>query len=204
MNMEIVVTGQTIHNFYVTVTDELGNSKEFDIASGLLIDETQLDEEIDTAAATEHFWAQAALFVEYHADEVEKINYAQFTAHCEKYARYYLRGLGEKTNTDKAKDKVATLLFSKSATDKQRQEYIEIAYHGHKLEYDRIGISPWSQEEFESEMYSYPFFEDAEATVLAERYLAKQVRAIAQAFNNKSWTLKSKAATLRAAKEANL
>lgn len=201
--MEITVTGQTIKNFFVTVTDDT-STEEYDIASMLVIDESNMDQEIDAAAATEHFWAQAALTAEHTADTIENINYAQYAAHCERFARYYIRGLGEKTDTEKAKSKVAILLFSQMTSDARRQEFIEIAYKGHENEFTKVGLVPWSLKEFAEEMYSYPPFEEAEATVLAVRHHAKQIRTIASAFNQKSWTLKSKAATLRAARESNL
>lgn len=196
--MQVEISGQTPETFLVTV-----DSQVFDIASLLIVNEHNLEEEVRSCAAYEHFWAQVTLDAQKAFEEFERVQYAQYQAHVEKYARYYLKGLGEKTLTEKAKEKTAILIFSKPADNRGHDD--QIAYRGYAEECQRVGVEPLTVEQFREEMYMYEgTYEDAEATFLGLKYKSEKLRAISSAFNSKSFNIKSRAADRRAMIGSNI
>lgn len=197
--MKIEITGQSLDEYMVEVSDDQGRTETFNVQALLNIDEESLEQEVSTCAAVEHFWQQVAIDADKEAEEFERVSYAQFEAHCDRFARYYIKGLGEKVGTEKAKDKAAVLIFSEKA---DQSHFSSVAYKGYEEECRKVGVKPKAQMEFDEEMYSFPTFEETEQVLLALQYKAKHLRAVASAFNAKAWSVKTKAADLRASKEA--
>lgn len=201
--MEVTIHGQTTQNFRVTVSDEHGN-EDFIISDLLVVSEADLEREVRECAALEHFWHQLAIDAELAKEKFETIDYAQYSAHIERYAKYYLKGSGEKNPTVGAREKAAVLIFSKNISDSQ-DEYVEAAYKGYTAEVSLIGVKPKNIAEFKDEMYLYdPSYEDAQTHLLALQHKANQLRAISAAFNTKSWSVKTLAADRRAAMQSNI
>jgi len=200
--MDIVVHGQTTQNFRVTVSDAHG-TEDYIISDMLVVDEHDIDREVRDCAAMEHFWHQLAIDAELAKDQFEKIDYAQYLAHIEKYAKYYLKGSGEKNPiSGTAKDKAAVLIFSLKA---DQEECATTAYKGYTSEAAAIGLKPKLLEVFREEMYLYEAtYEDAQTHLLSLEYKAKQLHAISAAFNTKSWSIKTIAADRRAAMQSNI
>ena len=198
--MEVIVHGQTTANFRVEVSDDHG-TQEFIISDDLVVS-ADLEREIRDCAAQEHFWNQLAVDAEHYKAEFEKIQYAQFCAHTEKYARYYLKGNGEKTMTVSSKENTAILIFSEDA---DRKAAVEMAYRGYTAECSSVGVRPMSKDDFQEDMYIFAAtYEDAQARLLALQHKAAQLRAISAAFNTKSWSIKTMAANKRAELQSNV
>lgn len=200
--MEVVIHGVTTQNFVVKITDDAGREDEFDIASQLTIDERDLEREIRDAAASEHFWHQIAIDAEHAREKFEKTDYAQFIAHTEKYARYYLKGSGEKNPTGAAKENTAVLIFSKNA---DREEAAIVAHKGYSAEASLIGTKAKNLNEFQDDMYCYgPTYEDAQLHLLALKHKASRLKAVSNAFTTKTWSIKMLAAEERARMQSRL
>ena len=201
MSINVIIHGQTTQDFRIVVSDEHGN-EEFIISEMLVVDESDLEREVRECSAQEHFWSQLAIDAELAKDRFEKIDYAQYMAHIEKYAKYYLKGSGEKNPTVAAKENAAVLIFSKNAN---QDEYAEIAYKGYVAEVSGIGLTPKSAEEFKEEMYIYaPSYEDAQTHLLSLQHKTRQLKAISAAFNNKIWSIRTLAADRRATLQSNI
>lgn len=199
--MKVEITGHSLDQYLVTVEDASGKKEEFNVQTLLDIDEATLDQEVSTCAAVEHFWQQVAIDADFEYEEFKRVSYPQYEAHCDRYARYYIKGLGEKVGTEKAKDKVAVLVFSEQA---DRAHYSAVAFKGYQEECSKVGVRAKGEQEFDEEMYTYPSFEETEQVLLAFEYKARHLRAVASAFNQKVWSVKTKAADLRASKEARV
>lgn len=198
--MEVIVYGQTTANFRVEVRDASG-TEEFLVSEDLVVSE-DLEREIRDCAAQEHFWNQLAVDAEYARASFEKIEFAQFSAHTEKYATYYLKGNGEKTLTVSSKENTAILLFSKDAN---QEEAAEVAYRGYTAECSKVGVKPRDKDDFTEEMYIFAAtYEEAQARLLALTHKASQLRAISSAFETKSWSIKTMAANKRAELQSNV
>src|SRR6266478_832945 len=193
--MEVTVKGQSIKSFTVVVEDN-SHVESFNISKELTLDENDLDREMRDSAADEHFWHQLAIDAEYEKDQFEKIQYAQYMAHVEKYARYYLKSVDKKEPSGAAKESAAIRLFSANVN---QDEAAVPAFKGYTEEARSVGVKPMTLEEFQDEMFQFgPTYEDAVARLLSLQYKANQLRAISAAFNTKSWSVKTMAANERA------
>lgn len=198
--MDVAIHGQTISNFNVTVTDASGAARMFDIAAELVVSD-DLDLEVRDAAAKEHFFHQLAIDAEAEQADFEKTFYDPYLAHTEKYARYYLKGSGEKNPTGTAKEKCAALLFGVEVDETAEAA---VAYIGYKEEMGKIGIKPVTEVEFAAQMYRYDNMVSIERLHLALKHKTAQLRAVSSAFNTKSWSVKTAAADRRAMMGANI
>jgi len=199
--MEVTVKGQSIKSFTVVVEDN-SHVESFNISKELTLDENDLDREMRDSAADEHFWHQLAIDAEYEKDQFEKIQYAQYMAHVEKYARYYLKSVDKKEPSGAAKESAAIRLFSANVN---QGEAAVPAFKGYTEEARSVGVKPMTLEEFQDEMFQFgPTYEDAMGRLLALQYKANQLRAISAAFNTKSWSVKTMAANERAKLQSNI
>ncbi len=199
--MEVTVKGQSIKSFTVVVEDN-SHVESFNISKELTLDENDLDREMRDSAADEHFWHQLAIDAEYEKDQFEKIQYAQYMAHVEKYARYYLKSVDKKEPSGAAKESAAIRLFSANVN---QDEAAVPAFKGYTEEARSVGVKPMTLEEFQDEMFQFgPTYEDAVARLLSLQYKANQLRAISAAFNTKSWSVKTMAANERAKLQSNI
>jgi len=202
--MEVIVQGQSTKNFLIIVKDEHGED-QFNISDLLLIDENDLEREVKHCAADEHYWHQLAIDADHQREEFEKIDYAQYIAHTEKYAKYYLKGSGDKNFTGAARESAAMLIFSRKATEDDKKVYAETAYKGYTSETSSIGVKSKSLGEFTDDMFLYdPTYEDAQTHLLALKHRAERLKAVSSAFNTKSWSIKTLAADRRAAMQSNI
>ena len=196
--MKVVVRGQTLENFIVEV-----DGQQFDIHHELVVDDTSgatLGREQRDAAAKEHFWAQIALEAERDMEDFDKTFFAGFTAHVERYARYYLRARGDRDPTGSSKEKTAVLLFSQNVDEDDRVANGRVAYLGYLEEMKNVA----SQVDFLAKMYEYDTMEVNERLRLALSYKTKQLKAVSAAFNTKSWSIKTLAADRRALIASNI
>lgn len=201
--MKTTIKGQTITTFKIEVEDATGQKQEFDIAAELEIGE-DLDIETRSAAAKEHFWAQLALEAENDLEEFDKTWYAVYTAHTERFARFYLRAQGDKNPTGTAKEKAAALLYSETGADNQRANAFT-AYQSYMEEVVRVGVKPMSEDDFREEMFKYDqAMEDIERIRQGMRHKAHQLKAVSAAFNTKTWSIKGLAADKRARMGAHI
>lgn len=199
--MEVIIEGQTISNFNVKIADGK-RSETFDIQEQLAVVDASLDLEVRDAAAQEHFWNQIAITAEEECREFEGTFYNQYLAHTEKYARYYLKGSGEKNPTGVAKEKCASLIF---ADEVDEMAEAAVAYLGYKEEMGKISIRPITEVEFHGAMYHYgDSYEQVERNRLALEFKAKRLKAVSAAFNTKSWSVKTAAADRRALMGAHI
>lgn len=200
--MEVEIKGVTTQNFVVEITDDRGRTEDFDIAQQLVIEEHDLEREIRDAAASEHFWHQLAIDAEMARERFEKTDYAQFIAHTEKFARYYLKGSGEKNPTGAAKENTATLIYAKNAN---QEEAATFAHKGYVAEAAVIGMKAKPLDEFREEMYCYePTYEDAQLHLITLKHKASRLKAVSNAFTTKTWSIKMLAAEQRAKMQSNL
>lgn len=200
--MKITVKGQTIETFVVVVEDATGAIEEFDIAQLLVVNDGDLERETRDAAACEHFWNQIAIDAEMQLEEFDKTFYTTYGAHTERFARFYLKAQGDKNPTGTAKEKTASLLYTESA---DKDACAHIAYQAYSEEMGKIGVESFTEAEFKDEMYLYEqSMEQIERIRLAMRHKAAQLKAVAAAFNTKSWSIKTLAADRRASKSANV
>lgn len=196
--MDIDIKGQSLDRFIVTITDDT-RTEEFNIPQLLNIEDDNINARVQAIAAQEHFWHQLALEAELAADTFEKSSYATFLAHHDKFARWYMKGIGDKNFTNTAKESVVINLFSASGHGTNRDEYIATAYVGYESECEKIAIPKMTKEQFSEEMYTYePTWEDGIERLLSLRHRAAQLKTIANAFGNLAWNLKSLAADKRA------
>jgi hypothetical protein len=190
-----------IQNFRITVEDATGQIEEFDIAQELLVGD-DLDIEMRTAAAKEHFWSQVALDAENALEDFDKTWYSVYSAHTEKFARYFLKAQGDKTPTVTAKEKAATLLYS---VDGDSKSGAYIAYQAYTEEMVKVGVQPVSDDLFREEMYKYDqTMEDIERIRIAMKHKASQLKTVSSAFNTKTWSIKGLAADKRARMGAHI
>jgi hypothetical protein len=202
--MKVIVHGQTIENFRITVEDATGQVQEFDIAAELVVGE-DLDVETRDAAAKEHFWSQIALDAERDLEEYDKTFYNTYGAHTERFARYYLKAQGDKNPTGTAKEKSASLLFSENVDEDGQKANAFIAYQAYIEEMAKVGVKKVPEADFRELMYSYEDpMEGIERMRLGMRYKHNQLKAVAAAFNTKSWSIKTLAADKRARLGANI
>lgn len=202
--MEVTVNGQSTKNFTIVVSDEHG-TEEFDISALLVVDEHDLEREVKECAADEHFWHQLAIDADHEREQFEKIDYAQYIAHTEKYAKYYLKGSGDKNFTGAARESAAMLIFSNKATDDDKRVYAETAYKGYSSEASSVGVKSKNIADFTDDMFLYdPSYEDAQTHLLALKHKAERLKAVFSAFNTKSWSVKTLAADRRAAMQSNI
>jgi hypothetical protein len=193
--VKTTIQGQTITTYRITVEDATGQIDTFDIAQDLVIGE-DLDIETRQAAAKEHFWAQLALEAENDLEEFDKTFYAIYSAHTEKFARYFLKAQGDKNPTGTAKEKGAALLYSENADQKGGAH---VAYQAYIEDMAKVGVKPTSEDLFREEMYKYEeTMEQIECIRLAMRHKAGQLKAVSAAFNTKTWSIKGLAADKRA------
>lgn len=193
--MKVTIRGHSLSEFVVSVEDDSGQTEEFRIDQMLVVDDQNLEAEVSNAAATEHFWAQIALDAKNDLEMFKNIQFAQYEAHLDKYARYYLKAVGEKPLTNTAKERAGVLLFSR---DVNQDECAKIAYAGYLDDCKKVGVTPLSLLDFQEEMYIYDIsYEDAQTKILSMEYHYNRLQKIADAMNNKSWTIKSKAANER-------
>ena len=200
--MKVVVKGQTLENFIVEV-----DGQQFDIHHGLVVDDTSgatLGREQRDAAAKEHFWAQIALEAERDMEDFDKTFFAGFTAHVERYARYYLRARGDRDPTGSSKEKTAVLLFSQNVDEDDRVANGRVAYLGYLEEMKKVGLNIVPQVDFLAKMYEYDTMEVNERLRLALSFKAKQLKAVSAAFGTKSWSIKTLAADRRALIASNI
>jgi len=196
--MDVKIEGPFVHQFRIEVTDNLGNVTHYNMHDELLIHEEDLEKEIQEISAKEHFWAQMAIFAENAQEEFEKTWYAVYRAHVEQHVRWYLAGSGEKAATNTARDRIAYQLFGRDQEAETRQRNITLAYKGYTYEQKNIGIDPKSLAVFEQVMYSYEqSIEDVELMLVYLKKRAQQLRAVANAFSAKAWSLKTLAAMRR-------
>src|SRR5947207_8336870 len=178
--MEVTVKGQSIKSFTVIVVDDYSNTETFNISQELTLNEDELELEMRDSAADEHFWHQLAIDAEYEKDQFEKILYAQYMAHVEKYARYYLKSVDKKEPSGAAKESAAVRLFSANVN---QAEAAVPAFKGYTEEARSVGVKPMTLEEFQDDMFRFaPTYKDAVARLLALQYKANQLRAISAAF----------------------
>jgi len=205
--MEVEIKGSgSVNCFEVVVHFEQAASRTFNITKELGIDEN-LDLEITQCAPNEHFWFQAAIEARSNLEEFEKIQYDKYQAWVQKYARYYLKGLGEKgTSLTKGLiEQTASLIFSKEGMDRDTDKYAPIAHKGYEEECRRVGVMAVPYAEFLYDMYiNTSSYEEWELMHISLNRKAEQLEAIAKAFNVKSWSVKVKAADKRALIGANL
>jgi hypothetical protein len=205
--MEIDIRGaSSVESFEVVV--RFGNDEQtFNISRELLIGE-DLDQEVTHCATKEHFWHQAAIDSRLSLEEFEKVVYDEYQAWVQKYARYYLKGLGEKgtTLTKSHIDQTATLIFSREAMKIDVEKYTPVAYKGYEEECSRVGVrNTITYSDFRLDMYRYEqSHEEWERHHIALKKKAEKLEAIAKAFNTKSWSIKTKAADKRALIGANV
>lgn len=202
--MEVTVNGQSTKNFTIIISDEHGE-ETFDISALLVVNENDLEREVKECAADEHFWHQLAIDADHEREEFEKIQYAQYIAHTEKYAKYYLKGSGDKNFTGAARESAAMLIFSGKASDDERRIYAETAHKGYTSEASSVGIKAKNITEFMDDMFMWePTYEDAQKHLLALKHKAERLKAVFSAFNTKSWSVKTLAADRRAAMQSNI
>jgi len=200
--MIVEIRGATIGNFVVTITDTNGHVEDFNIHQLLTLNESELEREMAESASMEHMWHQLAIDAEYEKDQFEKIQYTQFMAHAEKYARYYLKSVDKKEPSGAAKESAVVRLFSDGVN---HTEAAVPAFKGYTEEARSVGVKPMTLEEFQDEMFQFgPTYEDAVARLLSLQYKANQLRAISAAFNTKSWSVKTMAANERAKLQSNI
>lgn len=194
--MNIHIEGQTLEQFRVTVDDGT-RTEVFNIAELLVVDENDITAGVICIAAREHFWHQVALDAELEYEKFKQTTIAAFNAHHDKYARWYLKAIGEKTFTNTAKDNIVVNMFSHDGHELQ-EEYLTPTYIGYEMECNKVGLTPKPKEKFMEEMYCYePHYEDAVESLLALEHKSRQLKCIADAFGNLAWNLKSLAATQR-------
>lgn len=192
--MKITVRGQTIETFNIFVEDET-EGREYDIAKLLVVNDGDLEAETRHAAAQEHFWNQIGIDAEMDLEAFEKTFYATYQAHTERFARYFLKAQGDKTPTGTAKEKAAVLLYSETA---DQVATATVAHKAYEEEMKKIGIQHLDFGAFREEMYAYTqSMEEIERIRLAKAHKAKQLKAVAAAFNTKSWSIKTMAADKR-------
>lgn len=198
--MEVTVHGQTIATYIITVKDASDQTKEFDIATELVVGEN-LELEVRDAAAKAHFFHQLSIDAEHELEDFKKTFYEPYLAHTEKFARYYLKAAGAKDPTGTAKEKAAMLLFAEEVDEMAEAA---TAYIGYKDEVKKVGISVMTEPEFKDKMYSYDPMPVIERVHLGLKHKAAQLRAVSSGFNEKSWSIKTAAADHRARLGANI
>lgn len=199
--MKTTIQGQTIHTFKITVEDATGQIEEFDIAQELVIGD-DLDIETRQAAAKEHFWAQLALEAENDLEEFDKTWYTVYSAHTEKFARYFLKAQGDKNPTGTAKEKAAALIYSETG-DPKGSAYV--AYQSYTEEMTKVGVHAATEDAFREEMFKYDqTMEEIERIRIAMKHKASQLKSVSAAFNTKTWSIKGLAADKRARMGAHI
>lgn len=202
MPITVEIEGHSLADFTVRVIDTRGHATEYNITEELKVNDQDLEREIRECASFEHFWHQLAHDADLAHEEFEKIQFAQYSAHTERYARHFLKGGGEKNPTGTAKEQAAVLLYSEGAN---KEVFAAQAYRGYCDETKQIGLSARSEADFREEMYVFePSYEEAQMRLLALKHKANQLRAIASAFSTKSWSIKTLAADRRAAMQSSI
>jgi hypothetical protein len=189
--MDIVVNGRSVGDYVVVV-----NGEQYVIKDLVEIVEDKLAEQLAEAASIEYFFSQLYIEANKELRDFEDTTYAQYQAHIDQHARYYLKGIGTKNPTVADKHNAAVLMFSEGAN----QELFKIAHIGYVQECKSVNITPMSLEEFIENALAWGVsYEKAVTDVNAMRYKVESLQAISKAFVARTWALKTLAADKRAA-----
>lgn len=204
MDVEVKGSG-SIENFVVVVHYE-NDSQTFNIAQELLI-EADLGNEIDHCATKEHFWHATAIEARAAVEDFERLQYHQYCAWTQRFARYYLKGIGERSTsmTKELIRQTAAMIYSKDGMLIDKERHSKAAYKSYEEECTKVGVYPTPYDDFEEDMFHYDQpYEDWEKAYNGLKRKANHLEAIAEAFKEKAWSIKTKAADARARIGSNL
>jgi len=189
------------------------DQKILDQSSGVLVDLVQtlgfannLSEALESHSANQVYWESMAAEVTRVAQEFEAVGYAKWVAHARHYAKLALKGMGEeRLLLDDIKDTVIRI-YSKDATEEQRETYARHAFHAHLCqtrggvrEAERLkGTSQFSAmyATFRGLMFAYLassqpwYYEVVTGALYNLRENSEKLKAVARAFDKRSYSLK--------------
>lgn len=183
-------------NFVVSVSPSGINAQlneyreETDIEALLKFDESQIEDLLETHAATQSYWEALAVRYRNKYENFSEEFVKKWWAYNKTYAKYVHFGYGEmKPTVDAIKD-MTILIYSEDTSDSQREKYASIAYRGmekSKMDFDG------DKEEFVGYMYKYLnretpwYFEEVIRTEYTYKENFELIKVIAEKLNSRSF-----------------
>lgn len=194
--------GVSPNSVYVEIDE---NVEPFEVMELLTFDEEQLEELLQTHAATQAYWEALAVRLKKRCETFDDELSKRWWAHNRLYARFAVKGLGHKEPTISAIDDMVILLYSEHTTKHNREKYGTFSYTAFQEKKDLL----MSEKEFKDDMYAWilqdpPWY--FEGITRSERQLKEDyeiVKIFAEKLNARAFHLKEYL-TLTQAKKNNI